>query len=195
VPLVPLRAAYAATTVTVPRPAASLFLSDQFAGFHAIVVPGTLRDSLYILVGLLADRRTSSLGRASRQAQAGPGRGCGPRTSPGRRRHRAGPLTGCVGWGFARGRGAHLPRPDRLLRRARARSPQPREHRPLTSSSARRRPASGKRVEACVEGVPYAEPPTGTSHRAPGPSARKREPGSRKTERMYLAPLAGSDSP
>ena len=29
------------------------FLSDQFAGFHAIVVPGTLRDSLYILDGLL----------------------------------------------------------------------------------------------------------------------------------------------
>jgi len=28
-------------------------LSDQFAGFHAIVVPGTLRDSLYILDGLL----------------------------------------------------------------------------------------------------------------------------------------------
>jgi len=29
------------------------FLSDQFAGFHAIVVPGTLHDSLYILDGLL----------------------------------------------------------------------------------------------------------------------------------------------
>ncbi len=29
------------------------FLSDQFAGFHAIVVPGTLRDSLHILDGLL----------------------------------------------------------------------------------------------------------------------------------------------
>ena len=29
------------------------FLSDQFAGFHAIVVPDTLRDSLYILDGLL----------------------------------------------------------------------------------------------------------------------------------------------
>ena len=29
------------------------FLSDQFAGFHAIVVPGTVRDSLYILDGLL----------------------------------------------------------------------------------------------------------------------------------------------
>lgn len=29
------------------------FLSDQFAGFHGIVVPGTLRDSLYILDGLL----------------------------------------------------------------------------------------------------------------------------------------------
>lgn len=28
-------------------------LSDQFADFHAIVVPGTLRDSLYILDGLL----------------------------------------------------------------------------------------------------------------------------------------------
>jgi TnpA family transposase len=29
------------------------FTSDQFTGFHAIVVPGTLRDSLYILAGLL----------------------------------------------------------------------------------------------------------------------------------------------
>ena len=29
------------------------FLSDQFSGFHAVVVPGTLRDSLYILEGLL----------------------------------------------------------------------------------------------------------------------------------------------
>jgi len=29
------------------------FLSDQFAGFHAVVVPGTLRDSLYIPKGLL----------------------------------------------------------------------------------------------------------------------------------------------
>jgi len=34
------------------------FLSDQFAGFHAIVVPGTLRDSLYILNGLL-EQQTS----------------------------------------------------------------------------------------------------------------------------------------
>jgi TnpA family transposase len=29
------------------------FTSDQFTGFHAIVVPGTLRDSLLILEGLL----------------------------------------------------------------------------------------------------------------------------------------------
>ena len=29
------------------------YLSDQFAGLHAIVVPGTLRDSLMILDGLL----------------------------------------------------------------------------------------------------------------------------------------------
>jgi TnpA family transposase len=29
------------------------FASDQFSGFHGIVVPGTLRDSLYILEGLL----------------------------------------------------------------------------------------------------------------------------------------------
>jgi len=29
------------------------FLSDQFSGFHTVVVPGTLRDSLYILEGLL----------------------------------------------------------------------------------------------------------------------------------------------
>lgn len=29
------------------------FTSDQFTGFHSIVIPGTLRDSLYILEGLL----------------------------------------------------------------------------------------------------------------------------------------------
>ncbi len=29
------------------------FASDQFTGFHAIVVPGTIRDSLFILEGLL----------------------------------------------------------------------------------------------------------------------------------------------
>ena len=29
------------------------FTSDQFTGFHAIVIPGTIRDSLYILSGLL----------------------------------------------------------------------------------------------------------------------------------------------
>ena len=29
------------------------FTSDQFIGFHAIVIPGTLRDSMYILDGLL----------------------------------------------------------------------------------------------------------------------------------------------
>ena len=29
------------------------FSSDQFTGFHAVVVPGTLRDSLYVLAGLL----------------------------------------------------------------------------------------------------------------------------------------------
>lgn len=34
------------------------FMSDQFAGFHAIVVPGTLRDSLYILDGLLEQQTT-----------------------------------------------------------------------------------------------------------------------------------------
>jgi len=34
------------------------FLSDQFAGFHGVVVPGTLRDSLYILEGLL-EQQTS----------------------------------------------------------------------------------------------------------------------------------------
>ncbi|MDQ2727291.1 MAG: transposase [Actinomycetota bacterium] len=34
------------------------FLSDQFSGFHAVVVPSTLRDSLYILEGLL-DQQTS----------------------------------------------------------------------------------------------------------------------------------------
>ncbi len=34
------------------------FTSDQFTGFHAIVIPGTLRDSLYILDGLL-EQQTS----------------------------------------------------------------------------------------------------------------------------------------
>ena len=29
------------------------FTSDQFTGFHGIVIPGTLRDSMYILDGLL----------------------------------------------------------------------------------------------------------------------------------------------
>jgi TnpA family transposase len=29
------------------------FTSDQFTGFHGIVIPGTLRDSLFILEGLL----------------------------------------------------------------------------------------------------------------------------------------------
>ncbi|TFD15004.1 hypothetical protein E3T35_01070 [Cryobacterium sp. TMT1-2-2] len=34
------------------------FVSHQFSGFHAIVVPGTLRDSLYILDGLLEQQTT-----------------------------------------------------------------------------------------------------------------------------------------
>ena len=34
------------------------FTSDQFTGFHAIVVPGTIRDSLFILEGLL-EQQTS----------------------------------------------------------------------------------------------------------------------------------------
>ena len=34
------------------------FTSDQFTGFHGIVIPGTLRDSLFILEGLL-DQQTS----------------------------------------------------------------------------------------------------------------------------------------
>jgi TnpA family transposase len=34
------------------------FTSDQFTGFHAIVIPGTLRDSMYILDGLL-EQQTS----------------------------------------------------------------------------------------------------------------------------------------
>ena len=32
------------------------FVSDQFTGFHGLVVPGTLRDSLVVLVGLLEQR-------------------------------------------------------------------------------------------------------------------------------------------
>ena len=34
------------------------FTSDQFTGFHTIVIPGTLRDSLYVLEGLL-EQQTS----------------------------------------------------------------------------------------------------------------------------------------
>ena len=34
------------------------FTSDQFSGFHGIVIPGTLRDSLFILAGLL-EQQTS----------------------------------------------------------------------------------------------------------------------------------------
>jgi TnpA family transposase len=34
------------------------FLSDQFSGFHGIVIPGTLRDSIFILEGLL-EQQTS----------------------------------------------------------------------------------------------------------------------------------------
>ena len=34
------------------------FTSDQFTGFHGIVIPGTLRDSLFILEGLL-EQQTS----------------------------------------------------------------------------------------------------------------------------------------
>ena len=32
------------------------FTSDQFTGFHGIVIPGTLRDSLFILEGLLENQ-------------------------------------------------------------------------------------------------------------------------------------------
>lgn len=35
------------------------FTSDQFTGFHAIVVPGTVRDSLFIL-GVLLEQETGS---------------------------------------------------------------------------------------------------------------------------------------
>jgi len=28
-------------------------MSDQFAGFHGIVIPGTLKDSIFVLEGLL----------------------------------------------------------------------------------------------------------------------------------------------
>jgi TnpA family transposase len=34
------------------------FTSDQFTGFHSLVIPGTLRDSLFVLVGLL-EQQTS----------------------------------------------------------------------------------------------------------------------------------------
>jgi TnpA family transposase len=34
------------------------FTSDQFTGFHGLVIPGTLRDSLFVLVGLL-EQQTS----------------------------------------------------------------------------------------------------------------------------------------
>ncbi len=38
------------------------FLSDQYAGFHGIVVPGTLRDSIFVLEGLL-EQQTGLLPR------------------------------------------------------------------------------------------------------------------------------------
>ena len=34
------------------------FVSDQFTGFHFQTVPGTLRDSLYVLSGLLENKTT-----------------------------------------------------------------------------------------------------------------------------------------
>ena len=34
------------------------FSSDQFMGFHGIVIPGTLRDSMYILDGCWSTRRS-----------------------------------------------------------------------------------------------------------------------------------------
>ncbi|RLA38957.1 MAG: Tn3 family transposase, partial [Gammaproteobacteria bacterium] len=34
------------------------FMSDQFSGFHGIVVPGTLRDSIYVLEGVLERKRS-----------------------------------------------------------------------------------------------------------------------------------------
>lgn len=36
------------------------FTSDQFTGFHGLVVPGTLRDSLVVLVGLLEQQTSLS---------------------------------------------------------------------------------------------------------------------------------------
>jgi TnpA family transposase len=36
------------------------FSSDQFSGFHGIVIPGTIRDSLYVLDGLLEQQTTLS---------------------------------------------------------------------------------------------------------------------------------------
>ena len=55
------------------------------------------------------------------------------------------------------------PGPRQPAEPARARGSQPREHRSLTSSSARRRPASSRGVEARVEGVPYADRLRGTA--------------------------------
>jgi TnpA family transposase len=34
------------------------FTSDQFTGFHGIVIPGTLHDSLFILEGLREDKHS-----------------------------------------------------------------------------------------------------------------------------------------
>ena len=33
------------------------FVSDQYSGFHGIVIPGTLRDSIFVLEGLPGNRR------------------------------------------------------------------------------------------------------------------------------------------
>ena len=54
VPVRTLRAAYNSTYFHVERGVTYYnFTSNQFSGFHGIVIPGTLHDSPYVLDGLL----------------------------------------------------------------------------------------------------------------------------------------------
>ena len=58
------------------------FTSDQFTGFHGIVIPGTLRDSLFILEGLLEQQEPAPAGDHERYG-GGQRRGLRPVLAPG----------------------------------------------------------------------------------------------------------------
>ena len=71
------------------------YTSDQFSGFHGIVIPGTLRDSLYILDGLLEQETSlrptevmTDSASYSDQVRAVPASGLSVQPPPGRHRRR-----------------------------------------------------------------------------------------------------------